>query len=96
MHIGFSLYMGAVLLQGMFGLNLYVSIAATAILGAGVFVFAVIIAAFFSLITIAIGWIFYRPLLGIGLLVVAGGIVFAAKSMFAAKKPQAETFDATK
>ena len=32
MHIGFSLYMGAVLLQGMFGLNLYVSIAATAIL----------------------------------------------------------------
>lgn len=32
MHIGFSLYMGAVLLQGMFGLNLYVCIAAVAIL----------------------------------------------------------------
>jgi len=32
MHIGFSLYMGAVLLQVMFGLNLYFSIAATAIL----------------------------------------------------------------
>jgi SSS family solute:Na+ symporter len=32
MHIGFSLYMGAVLLQGMFGLDLYFSIAATAIL----------------------------------------------------------------
>lgn len=32
MHIGFSLYMGAVLLHGMFGLNLYFSIVATAIL----------------------------------------------------------------
>lgn len=31
-HIGFSLYMGAVLLRGMFGINLYVSIGATAML----------------------------------------------------------------
>ncbi len=32
LHIGFSLYMGAVLLQGMFGLDLMVSIVATAVL----------------------------------------------------------------
>ena len=31
-HIGFSLYMGAVLLEGMFGINLLLSIAVTAIL----------------------------------------------------------------
>jgi len=31
-HIGFSLYMGAVLLEGMFGINLMLSIAVTAIL----------------------------------------------------------------
>ena len=32
MHIGFSLYMGAVLLKGLFGLDMYVSIVATAAL----------------------------------------------------------------
>lgn len=47
------------------------------IVGAGTSLVAGAIAAFFSLITIAMGWIIYRPLLGILLLVVAMGIVSA-------------------
>jgi hypothetical protein len=43
-------------------------------LSMGVTFFAFAIAAPLSLVTIAMGWVVYRPLLGIGLLVVAGGI----------------------
>ena len=60
------------------------------IVGAGTSLVAGGIAAFFALITIAIGWIVYRPLLGILLLVVAsaivGGIFFLIKK---AKAPPA-------
>jgi len=43
------------------------------LLGAALFVFACLLSAMFSSITIAIGWIFYRPLLGLGLL--AAGVL---------------------
>jgi hypothetical protein len=42
------------------------------LMSAGVAIFAALIAFCLSLITIAIGWIFYRPLLGFSLLAVAG------------------------
>ena len=46
------------------------------LLGVGVALFAGVIAFGFSLITIAIGWVFYRPLIGIPLLLVGiGGLV---------------------
>ena len=46
-------------------------------LGAGLGIFAFLLSAAFSILTIAIAWIFYRPLLGIGLLVLAlGGLIW--------------------
>ncbi len=45
--------------------------------GTGMFAFA--IAGFFALLTIAIAWFAYRPLLSIGLLAIAGGIIFMVK-----------------
>lgn len=41
----------------------------------GIGLFAGVIAAGLSLVTIALAWLFYRPLLGIGLIVVAGVLV---------------------
>lgn len=52
---------------------------------AGVGLLSFGIAAPLALITIAIGWIAYRPLLGIGILVVAGGIGFAIISKLRSK-----------
>lgn len=53
------------------------------LLGFGVAIFAAVIAFGLSLVTIALGWVFYRPVLGIGLLVVAalvvGGVIFLAR-----------------
>ncbi len=46
------------------------------IVGKGIGFVTFIIAAVLALITIAIAWLFYRPLLGIALLVVAGGLVY--------------------
>ncbi|MDM8567162.1 TMEM43 family protein [Candidatus Halobeggiatoa sp. HSG11] len=51
-----------------------------------------IIAATLSLITIAIAWIFYRPLLGIALLIVAGGLLYFLKFAY---KPQEEILPIT-
>ena len=46
-------------------------------LGAGIGFFAFVLAAVLSFVTIAIAWIFVRPLLGITLLVLAiGGLVW--------------------
>lgn len=39
-----------------------------------------------SLLTIAIAWLAYRPLLSVGLLIVIGGIVFLLKNKFSPKK----------
>jgi hypothetical protein len=45
------------------------------LLGAGLAVFAGAVAAALSLITIAISWLAFRPLVGIALLLLAGGVV---------------------
>jgi len=46
------------------------------IIGAGTFVISLVLAAVISIVVIAIAWLFYRPLIGIGLIVAAvGGIV---------------------
>lgn len=42
-------------------------------LGAGLGLFAFLISAALSILTIAVAWLFYRPLLGVVLLIVAGG-----------------------
>ena len=44
------------------------------IVGAGTGLIAMLLSGVLSVLTISIAWIFYRPLLGIGLLVVAGGL----------------------
>lgn len=50
------------------------------LVGAGAFFAAIALAAPLTLATIALGWIAYRPLLGVALLAAAGGIVwFASK-----------------
>ncbi len=57
------------------------------ILNFGIGVFAFVVSLAFSLITIAIAWIFYRPLLGIALLLVGIGAFVAFKVL--GKKKQA-------
>lgn len=57
------------------------------LVGLGVGVFALGIAFVLSLITIAVSWLTFRPLLGIGLLIVAGGTV--AGLVFLSQKRQA-------
>ena len=59
------------------------------LLGLGVVFFAAVLAAPLSLVVIAMGWIFYRPVLGVILLLVAfgiitGGVVLARKRKRAA------------
>lgn len=59
-------------------------------LGAGLGVFSFLLASGLSLLTVAISWLVYRPLLGVLLLVVAGGAIFGllrlSKKRSAAKK----------
>lgn len=50
-----------------------------------------VMAAFFSLITIAVAWIVYRPLLGVILLAVAIGLVVLVKVMAGKKAPTSAT-----
>ncbi|MCF6311610.1 MAG: TMEM43 family protein [Verrucomicrobiales bacterium] len=45
------------------------------IVGAGTGIIAFLLAACLSLVTIAIAWVFYRPVLGVTLLVVAAGLI---------------------
>ena len=54
------------------------------IVGMGIGFVAFVFAAGFSLLTIAIGWVFYRPLIGIPLLIVA--IIFLLMPLFKGKK----------
>jgi hypothetical protein len=51
------------------------------LLGMGVAITAGLIAAFFSLVTIALAWIVYRPMLGIGLLAAALAVAVLAKML---------------
>jgi hypothetical protein len=56
------------------------------LLGAGLAVFAGAVAAALSLVTIAISWLFYRPLVGILLLLLAGGAVAGLTYLAAQRK----------
>ncbi len=56
------------------------------LLGAGLAVFAGAVAAALSLVTIAISWLFYRPLVGILLLLVAGGAIAGLMYLSAQRK----------
>jgi hypothetical protein len=58
------------------------------LLGAGIGIFAVLVALPLSVITIAIGWVFYRPVLGIALL--AGAVVILVGAIMWAKKAKAK------
>jgi hypothetical protein len=58
------------------------------LLGAGLAVFAGAVAAALSLITIAIAWLFYRPVLGIVLLLLAAGAVYGLAYLSKQKKQQ--------
>lgn len=51
------------------------------LLSVGVALFAGLVAAALSLVTIAVAWIFYRPVLGVVLLVVAVGLIVGLKKM---------------
>ena len=60
------------------------------IVGVGTGIFAFLLAAPLSLITISIAWIFYRPLIGIPLLLLAGvGLFFLIKKIAAYKRSKA-------
>lgn len=62
------------------------------VVGAGTFLVSLVLSAPLSLLTIAIGWIVYRPLLAIGLLLVggliAGGVGFMAARVGKSKNAQ--------
>ena len=59
------------------------------VLGAGVFVFAIVIALPLTLSTIAVSWFAVRPVLGVILLVAAVGIIVGAKMLSKKKKTPA-------
>jgi hypothetical protein len=65
------------------------------IVGAGTGLIAFLLALVLSLITIAIAWIFYRPLIGIGLLVVAGAAIFLTRARVKQAAPAARPAAAT-
>jgi hypothetical protein len=62
------------------------------LLSAGVGLFAAVIALVLSLVTIGIGWLYYRPLLGIGLLAVAG-LLFVGLFMLGRSRRSAAALD---
>ena len=57
------------------------------IVGFGTGIVAFLLAAGFSLLTIAVGWVFYRPIIGIPLLI--AGLVFLFLPLFKGKKKAA-------
>jgi hypothetical protein len=57
------------------------------LMGAGIALFAGAVAAALSLVTIAIAWLAYRPVLGIVLLVLAGAAIVGLVYMSKARKP---------
>jgi hypothetical protein len=62
------------------------------LMGMGIGLFAAVVAACLSLVTIAVSWLFYRPLVGIGLLVLAvagiAGLVHLVRQRRAKRKQQ--------
>lgn len=61
------------------------------IVGAGTGVISFLLATILSLITIGIAWVFYRPILGIALIVVAVGLTFGVKGKLKSAKVKAST-----
>ncbi len=61
------------------------------IMGAGTMFVSVLVGCFFSLITISIAWIFYRPLIGLTLLAIAIGIVVILYKRSASNKSRTES-----
>jgi hypothetical protein len=59
------------------------------VLGAGTGIIAFLLAFIISFVVIAIAWIFFRPILGISLLVIAGAAFYFGKKYFS-KEPLAE------
>ncbi|MEK6237441.1 MAG: TMEM43 family protein [Planctomycetales bacterium] len=57
------------------------------LMGGGIFIFSVIVAGALSLVTIGVAWLRFRPLWGIGLLVIAALLIFGARMLL---KPKAE------
>lgn len=61
------------------------------IVGAGTFVVALLLTVPLSFVTVAIAWIFYRPLVGILLLLVSGGAGYLVFTKLKAAKKEKET-----
>ncbi len=59
------------------------------IVGAGLFLVALVVSLPLTLITIAVAWLFYRPILGVGLLVVAVGAAVGLGTLARKSKPPA-------
>ena len=59
------------------------------IVAAGTGLIAFVLAAVLSIITIAVAWVVYRPVLGIALLIVAAALVFVLKGKLKKKTPAA-------
>ena len=57
------------------------------LVGFGVGIIAILVAAGVSLVTISIAWLFYRPLFAIALIAVAAGLFFIARTFLAKNQP---------
>ena len=63
------------------------------LIGMGTTIVAFLLAAALSLVTIAVAWIYYRPLLGIGLLVLAVAFTYGIRAL--SKSAKAKQIPAT-
>lgn len=59
------------------------------VVGAGLAAFAFLVSSALSLVTVAIAWLYYRPLLGIGLLVGAGAAIYGLITFSRSRKKPA-------
>ncbi|MGX9728181.1 MAG: TMEM43 family protein [Candidatus Electronema sp. VV] len=59
------------------------------LVGAGTGIISFLLAAVFSLLTIAAAWVIYRPLIGVVLLAAAAVLIWAVRNRFRAKRPAA-------
>ncbi|MGR0481437.1 MAG: TMEM43 family protein [Candidatus Electronema sp. V4] len=59
------------------------------LVGAGTGLISFLLAAVFSLLTIAAAWVIYRPLIGLSLLAAAAALIWAVRGRFRAKRPAA-------
>ena len=59
------------------------------LLGAGIFVVSLVLSLVVSLITVAMGWLYYRPLVGIGLLAAAAAVFLVVRQLAKGRKAAA-------